>query len=294
MEYAITRNPQFDSLEITFDGKPVDAVRDAIKSLGFRWHKTKKLWYGYSTEDEVKSAIDGVDGAELSPESVQTTDKLVDRTKEIIPAFQKCIEDAWKGSQRMIDYCMKQVDVLVQLDNGMIIEVEKEPIEKSFCFGYSCSRYDTESFDAAGRMAHHAKTSEDYFREQNLQYLQSWIDELDGENDYTTFFYLLRKYNSQSEDNKLHSFCSCRFYTFLDSMGGSYNCDGIKGTFIRPLYFSTPLTPDMEIYIPTDKDLADIRQGYAVALEKRKKRVDQYLKKYGLKNVRTWTYWQDE
>lgn len=59
MTYTITHNEAFKSLEITFDGKPAAAVRDALKALKFRWHSVKKLWYGYSTEDEVRAAIDG-------------------------------------------------------------------------------------------------------------------------------------------------------------------------------------------------------------------------------------------
>ena len=35
MEYNITRNEAFNSLEITFDGKPSEAVRDALKALRF-------------------------------------------------------------------------------------------------------------------------------------------------------------------------------------------------------------------------------------------------------------------
>lgn len=59
MTYTITHNAEFNSLEITFDGKPAQAIRDALKALRFRWHGQKKVWYGYSTEEAVKAAIDG-------------------------------------------------------------------------------------------------------------------------------------------------------------------------------------------------------------------------------------------
>ena len=64
MEYTITRNEAFNSLEITFDGKPSEAVRDALKALRFRWHGIKKLWYGYTDEATARAAIDGADKAE--------------------------------------------------------------------------------------------------------------------------------------------------------------------------------------------------------------------------------------
>lgn len=59
MEYTINHNEQFDSLEITFNGKPSEAIRDALKALRFRWHGVKKCWYGYTTEEEARAAIDG-------------------------------------------------------------------------------------------------------------------------------------------------------------------------------------------------------------------------------------------
>ena len=59
MTYTITRNATFNSIEITFDGKPAATVREALKALKFRWHSVKKVWYGYSDEATVKAAIDG-------------------------------------------------------------------------------------------------------------------------------------------------------------------------------------------------------------------------------------------
>lgn len=59
MTYTITANPAFNSLEISFDGKPAQEVRDALKALKFRWHAVKKVWYGYSDENTVRAAING-------------------------------------------------------------------------------------------------------------------------------------------------------------------------------------------------------------------------------------------
>lgn len=59
MEYTITRNEAFNSLEITFDGKPSEAVRDALKALRFRWHSKRRVWYGYTDEETARAAIEG-------------------------------------------------------------------------------------------------------------------------------------------------------------------------------------------------------------------------------------------
>ena len=59
MTYNITYNPQFNSQEIYFDGKPSEAVRDALKALKFRWHGVKRCWYGYGSEESIAAAITG-------------------------------------------------------------------------------------------------------------------------------------------------------------------------------------------------------------------------------------------
>lgn len=57
MTYTITRNEAFNSLEITFDGKPSEEIRAALKALRFRWHGVKKLWYGYADEEAVTAIL---------------------------------------------------------------------------------------------------------------------------------------------------------------------------------------------------------------------------------------------
>ena len=57
MTYTITKNADFNSLEIAFDGKPSEAIRDVLKAMRFRWHGVKKVWYGYKTEEEVRAAL---------------------------------------------------------------------------------------------------------------------------------------------------------------------------------------------------------------------------------------------
>lgn len=57
MTYEIRSNAQFNSSEVYFDGKPSEAIREALKALKFRWHSVKKCWYGYAQEHEIVSAI---------------------------------------------------------------------------------------------------------------------------------------------------------------------------------------------------------------------------------------------
>jgi hypothetical protein len=65
--YTITRNEQFNSLEISFASKPSAEIREALKALRFRWHGQKKVWYGYADEDAAKAAITGEKAAAPAP-----------------------------------------------------------------------------------------------------------------------------------------------------------------------------------------------------------------------------------
>ena len=78
--------------------------------------------------------------------------------KEMKTLLMQEFAKVWKD-QRMVEYCVKKASTVVELPDGSIIVVEKQPIETRFCYGES--GYD---YDNAQRMAAHARTSEDYFR----------------------------------------------------------------------------------------------------------------------------------
>lgn len=48
-------NPDFNGIEVYFPGKPSEAVRDALKARGWRWHRKKGCWYHRNTEDNLQS-----------------------------------------------------------------------------------------------------------------------------------------------------------------------------------------------------------------------------------------------
>lgn len=48
MNYTIAKNDQFNSIEINFSGKPCEAIRSALKNIGFRWNSVRRIWYGYT------------------------------------------------------------------------------------------------------------------------------------------------------------------------------------------------------------------------------------------------------
>lgn len=70
MTYSINYNSQYNSYEVYFDGKPSEAVRDALKALKFRWHSAKRCWYGFNQSEESLAAAITATTTEEEPASV--------------------------------------------------------------------------------------------------------------------------------------------------------------------------------------------------------------------------------
>lgn len=62
--YSITDNPEYGSIEVKFNEKPSEAIRDVLKANKFRWNGKRQVWYGKTTHDEIMGALDKVYSAE--------------------------------------------------------------------------------------------------------------------------------------------------------------------------------------------------------------------------------------
>lgn len=49
-------NNEFNGIELTFEGKPAEEIREAMKAAGFRWHRMKKLWYAKQNPERMELA----------------------------------------------------------------------------------------------------------------------------------------------------------------------------------------------------------------------------------------------
>ena len=79
--FSITDNAEFGSLEIKFDGKPPQAVRDAMKDKKFRWHGKKGVWYGKADRAEIAAAIQNAYATEEKADT-EVTENAEQRTEE--------------------------------------------------------------------------------------------------------------------------------------------------------------------------------------------------------------------
>lgn len=291
MSYTITNNAQFNSVEVLFDAKPSEAVRAALKSLKFRWHNQRGIWYGYQDEATVREAINNACPELVNNEATQG--KTDEATKTEAPKPAKVDRDmlraefakAWKDP-RMVDYCTNKVAAVAVLPTtGEIITFEKMSIETRFCFGES--GYDAED---ARKMAAHARTSCDYFKEENMRAFKQWLDNLEDARTLEGRYALTiggRAYTGQTEDCKLRYIRLERISKVIDDLGGSAFLADLPGQTV------TENGSGRKYRIATAEELEAITNACKQAAAAHEKKVDAYLKRYGTSKVHAWTYWRD-
>lgn len=81
MTYSVTRNAQYDSLEVRFDSMPTPAVRTALKVLRFRWHSVNRYWYGKADENALRETLDRL---------IERADRIANANRERNAAKKVC------------------------------------------------------------------------------------------------------------------------------------------------------------------------------------------------------------
>lgn len=291
MSYTITNNAQFNSIEILFDAKPSEAVRAALKSLKFRWHNQRGIWYGYQDEATVREAINNACPELNKKEAGQTKEDGATKTEAPKPAkvdrdmLRAEYAKAWKDP-RMVDYCTNKVATVAVLPTtGEIITFDKMSIETRFCFGES--GYDAED---ARNMAAHARTSCDYFKDENMRAFKQWLDNLEDARTLGGRYALTicgPAYTGQTEDCKLRYIRLERISKVIDDFGGSAFLADLPGQTV------TENGSGRKYRIATAEELEAITNACKQAAAAHEKKVDAYLKRYGTSKVHAWTYWRD-
>lgn len=100
----VERNAEKDGIEIFFDDKPDETMRDRIKSNGFRFGKYKKCWYAKYTPTrwEFAASLTGVAASTpVAPAEVpviETTatpadNAIADKVENAIAYLQQLLEE---------------------------------------------------------------------------------------------------------------------------------------------------------------------------------------------------------
>ena len=266
MTYEIKVNEAFKSLEIFFEGKPGEAIREALKALKFRWNPKKACWYGYADRAEVEKACQGAKVEKAAAAKATKPDNAA------ISAYLEEMTDYWKNDAGMMKHFKTTTALVVELENGDLIPIDKPTIETRFCFGYGLYGVSTdEEYKDAENMRQHAETSQDYFIRENLKGINEIIDALKN-NDlevYTALHYIGQKPGTKTKD-----------YHITKVWENPEN---------NPAWWANY----KELEKMTDTDRQTLVAGYEEVKQAFIKRLNTYLKRYGLSKIDTWTYLVD-
>lgn len=187
--------------------------------------------------------------------------------KELKAQYKEILEkEVWRNSPSMVDYCLKKAAFIVELTNNNILIIDKPSIEKRFCFGYGLNGVsDYEEHKRAYDMCNIAANDQEYFINKNLAQIDEIVDDIKDTKNGSFKMYLMTQYMNCPDYCHLKGF---RFLRWHESPRDGY-----------------------EEVSPLDKER--ILQGYEVVRANFVKRLNTYLKKYGLSKIETWTYLRD-
>lgn len=265
---TITKNEQFNSYELHFDSKPPEAVRDILKANGYRWHSVKRVWYGYKDIAEQIGAITELPAtSRTESKAEQQTDKA--QQNELIEKYVAAYCNGRKWAKP--DEERKEIARVIELNDGELLAIEKPRIKTRFCFGYGYNGVSTqEEYNDAHDAKHIADTQESYFIRKNLEQLTEVIDSIKD------YLQMISPGYSGTVYAAPYLFC--------------------YGERLRELYFRYDYQIDNRrdnYRQPTVNELQRIITAYEIEIKEFEKRLQTYLKRYGLTKLHTWTYLSD-
>lgn len=191
--------------------------------------------------------------------------------QELRAEFIKDMETYW-NDPKMVNHCNKSAAYIVELDDNNYCTIDRPTIETRFCYGFGYCGVSTEEEDKQAReMAHHAATSQEYFIRKNLEGLDRQIEQI---RDKTLYGYTYIGYNKMNEDSHY------RTYSIVD----------LHDT---PEYAPYRWNNLRNLNVLTDKEREAIAAGLEEVRAAFVKRLNTYLKRYGMSKVHTWTYLVD-
>lgn len=203
---------------------------------------------------------------------MKTQKELKDLYMEIVRS------EVWPNSLTMQEYSRKKAAYIVELSSGKIICLDKPSIDTEFCFGHGMYGQTTdEEMKAASAACRRAEEDVHYFKEKNLQNIDTEIRQIQ-EALASDFYEVWVKpaYLGQPDDSKLVRYRILDDYESPDYDKDEPDGKGPKG--MRKL------------------ERGDVKRILDGLYESRKlfeKRLNIYLKRYGLSKVTTWTYLRD-
>lgn len=196
--------------------------------------------------------------------------------KELKEMYIEIIKnEVWQDCEKMQNFAKKECEYIVELSNGNIICIGKPKIKKDFCFGMGMyATYTQEEFEEAEELAENARKNVDYFINENMKQITEKIECLKEAIDGKREVYTYTNYSGQPETSKLMAYSCVRL------------CD-------NPEYAPYRWERLQAVKKLSNSDINSIISGHEEIIKSFSKRLNTYLKKYGLEKLNVWTYCRD-
>ena len=201
----------------------------------------------------------------VQPKNLKTELKFNDAKNEFLQVNNL---DAKSFEAKYYEYALK-------FDNNFLC-FKKPDIETSFCFGYGQNGISTqEDYECARSQERNMETNKQAFINANLEDLNKHIKNIE------TFISQWINKEEKFFSSKYNKIFICKnSYEHKAYLAWSWDYENIRNK-------------DMIIREATKEDLLLIIEVYKQQIENFKKRLNTYLKRYGLSKLTTWTYLVD-
>lgn len=179
-------------------------------------------------------------------------------SEKAMNAVNKELEFVYKNDKSMIDYHLKNLSNVHMFDDERFVVFKKKSLKTRFCFGYSdCGQ--GSSFEKAQELSNKAERDAEIFIKENLEDIESTIKEF-KENDV---YIIGTHFNKGKNQINLCSDWNMRYHS-------RENSEKIS-----------------------EKDKLAIIAILEEEKAKMLKRINTYLKRFGLSKIRSWSFWMD-
>lgn len=199
--------------------------------------------------------------------------------KELKDLYMEIVKtEVWPSSLTMQEYSRKKAAYIVELSSGKIICLDKPSIDTEFCFGYGMYGKTTEEDEErASKLCRKAETDANYFREKNLQGINTRIEQIQQVlTSNCCEVWVKPAYIGQPDNTKLVCYDILDYYESPDYSKDEPDGKGPNG--MQKL---------------CKADIKRILDGLYESRKLFEKRLNTYLKRYGLSKITTWTYLRD-
>lgn len=133
-EEITTRKGKANAVNIKFEGKPTEEIRNILKEHRFRWYAPKGIWYGFSKVEDITKAL-GDSVAYEEPKEVKkaTTDKPASKKGTEVKAYFAALDTYVTVTGTLIDtYDVVAVKVgdgyrAIDVKSGVILNTKEKP-----------------------------------------------------------------------------------------------------------------------------------------------------------------------